>query len=1644
LFNHLTLINMYQTSNNQLRIYLLILLSICNNIYAQKEYSNWRDFDINKTVASGLTCTKYVNCDALPESGTINEKMLAIRNATVQIVSTVSGARGTGTGVLIAVNNIDFQKPKSDDDTYRFYVLTAGHNFPKGFNENDFYLFFNNQHTRCKQPPERFPGDPFLHEDIDPSKYDGQDHYCISPKMSPTEVTARQVLNGYTDSRLALLPKENKDFALIEVTLNSRKMINHLITLDPSFLGWKVLKYQVTVPEKIFCSTHPKGSVKRILSSTSIKYSNSQGHAIYDIAWNSRDYLGIPENGSSGSGIVDEDAHIVAIFFAGPDYSGQDCSTDFPNSTRDRQRSKSLDFDIIHTHINQYVDPLDLVISEKLFSVRVDGSYPEHYNLRGSMPPEYFHTCFDGELNNCELLRDCGCNDQNPNCFQCAQWYKNTCPPCGLTSSSGGGTTACRGIISQIHPSGYCHSSANPVKLNYRINRSCNGVEVQWFKVVSETTMVATTDLTTTETGVYLSPNVKEYESTFNFATSPTFPYEAEYVVKLVKGTEILAEERFPITLYAPVTVNAGPDQTICLGSSVTLGGSPTATGGTGNYSYHWTSENTTASAWLTRGTRYSANPSFVPTAAGIYTYTLEARDGFACSASDVMTLTVINPSSPAISILTLVPPNCSTSMMSITLGSAIFSQAQVLINGAVFATIPVGLQSNIAIPPNTNQIFLRGVGEGCTNTQVINLNLNPCGSGLASPVFTASQLLTHFGAASTKVINDSHVGWDHHQQLSFACDLTIDTDITFRGISLLFAPGKRIILNGNYQLKFENASASACGSCMWEGIQATDGHITLTNSGISHAGIGIVLNGTARLVASQSYFGDNHKHIYIDWNSASLGSPVAGPMDITGTTFANHRGQLKCPHTGLRTHTAIEASNVSNGLNIGRAGAGRNHFWDYSDHGIWVRNTVLSSTNNSFGKPEGHVGSFGIRAENSSTTTPRSITVTGAGSNCNRFERLGTGVFSQHYFGTVADARFNDLSVNGIHLDGRANGNIRIERNQLTKVGQTGIKSTSASPLVEVYNNRLIDTYQIGINVGSDGYADAYDPTILIELDTVINAQVGITAIPLDANANVEIKLNIVEYSPFGIISKWMQNTVIHGNSVTSFPPPFVPHSFWGVMSHWGHYINTGIGVRGCNTAWITDNYVNTELNPDTIDKPRVGIEVTQSPTTYLCNNHLERCTHGIGVCGNSFRTKAMFNTMRDDYFGFTVNRSGRAGAQYEVDGGGNSISFENKWDETIFHYGGKNVNLLAMNNSDGFLTPFRTRDNAVLPFVNPIDPMFVPSPPGGQTLELSGSIAIEVEATNLEYGMVSCKDMPPNTWRNTTNTTANGTGSHGIISFSNPDINHMVDMINGVGFTGPYATTQHYQARQFAYRELDRDASLRAAAQPLQAFYTAQVNSNIEKQIRIEDAISGLQGAQLGIQQAFQTNLQLQATNVVEANHKQINHIRLSNRLAQRSSYTATQLDTIMTVARQCPLAGGNAVWEARGMYTVAGHFTLSGVDTCLSWVPGTVDSSEQRQSLESMAAVSNRTESGLNAVQVYPNPNDGRFSIQFENNSNEPLQIAVLNVMGQTVFAEKRAVEPGTVYLDINLGEIAAGAYVLQLRQGSVQRNIEILSN
>jgi hypothetical protein len=133
-----------------------------------------------------------------------------------------------------------------------------------------------------------------------------------------------------------------------------------------------------------------------------------------------------------------------------------------------------------------------------------------------------------------------------------------------------------------------------------------------------------------------------------------------------------------------------------------------------------------------------------------------------------------------------------------------------------------------------------------------------------------------------------------------------------------------------------------------------------------------------------------------------------------------------------------------------------------------------------------------------------------------------------------------------------------------------------------------------------------------------------------------------------------------------------------------------------------------------------------------------------------------------------------------------------------------------------------------------------------------------------------------------------------------------------------------------------------------------------------------------------------------------------------------------------------GGNATtMSPMHTYAVGGTYTV-----CLA-VVDTVCNSADTTCKQVLVTVG--IDEGLigQTLNVYPNPNDGKFRVEFQVEGLKDVEIRVMSILGQTIYQRTPGNVSGTYREDIDLSSQAAGVYVLQIitEEGTVSRRVTV---
>ena len=193
---------------------------------------------------------------------------------------------------------------------------------------------------------------------------------------------------------------------------------------------------------------------------------------------------------------------------------------------------------------------------------------------------------------------------------------------------------------------------------------------------------------------------------------------------------------------------------------------------------------------------------------------------------------------------------------------------------------------------PVTGTIRLRITNRlsGCYVELCDDYNLGPiptqneCTAGLLSPRLGTqlADLFSNLSSTNNRITPQSTlVSGNFNGQIAFNCDLVVDRNLYFQNVNLNFAPGRRIVLAGNFTLTLDGCTLTCCNNAPWGGVVASNGQVNSINGTfIECALVGIQVNANGRLNCTGSILSRNVEHL------AVVSSLVPAQIVTTGNRF--------------------------------------------------------------------------------------------------------------------------------------------------------------------------------------------------------------------------------------------------------------------------------------------------------------------------------------------------------------------------------------------------------------------------------------------------------------------------------------------------------------------------------------------------------------------------------------------------------------------------------------------------------------------------------------------------------------------------------------------------------------------------------------
>lgn len=1047
----------------------------------------------------------------------------------------------------------------------------------------------------------------------------------------------------------------------------------------------------------------------------------------------------------------------------------------------------------------------------------------------------------------------------------------------------------------------------------------------------------------------------------------------------------------------APVTVNSA---TICSGNSVTLTAS-------GAVTYTWNPGALTGSSVV-------VSPTVTTN------YTVVGANANGCTNTAISTVIVSSYTLAPFSIFTNVPSPVvanPTGTNTIILSTSITNTT-----GLMFTWSPSG-----ATTPTTNFnltqpeiITLDVYNSICPNitTQSICVNYvaNTCSN-------TALPVLNNYTLTSPSQIADGSYFVTGTLTLDWSWDILTVASLDRK--NFLMSTGSKVVVTPTSKIAIGLTSFYSCGG-MWEGIElqsnATDA--AQINLGGPEARIEDAYKAISCTdPKSKIFIGTgvifNKNYIDIDVSFATntgitFGLFYASPIYYLSESTANSPGgNLKCssyytPIVKARSYAGIKTNNVGV-LNYTTTAIPSNYsVVKNKDYGFYFNNTNANVNNVNFNnaigityttginfitKPAG----VGIYSENSGYLNVKPATTPTVGTTTT-FTNLGFGIITNNTY-TVDIQNTNHTAAAQSYTQNPAwafNYKSIIWGGTVVNAGYglNGIFATNARDVLRINNNTISSNYypitaNYTLSPSSTNTMSIAQNTITkgANADTregvTFNSAVSFAPVPNNmriaantfSNVNVGVK---VTSSTIGL--RVSTNTITLNTAIADA---------------------VGVYVAGSNTVTVDNNDIRgnlTSTNVATWNPRNVGILCVNSPGCKIKCNTVTTTGHGIEFRGvNTSSGDGFFNNtfkypMRR---GFVLMNGGIIGTQ-----GSSAGASANQWiagtsawpapataDPNKTSVGGT---ISGGSASDAINSILYVHNNAnELPNDN-----YFTTPSGINNIYSTALGSLTITAAG---NISTCP----------TTLSSLKVAQSGYSSTVERD----VDFVNYINTVLPSSNTDmspqdKFMLKQFMFDDLTQNPSTNNT---LINFVNQQQNTSVDVYHEIDSLLANgyINAANTKNAQASQSNDITQTQNAYNALY--INGIN-----------SKADLDNLSSIADLCPQLYGNAVYQARALLQSITYVGKVYADSC--------DNSKVRKEMWLDDEPTSVSLTGDVQAKLYPNPNNGSFTLAYDLKKNNDAEVLIYDVTGKVVY--KTSLDNLDNMKQINTNNLHNGIYFIQL--------------
>ncbi len=925
----------------------------------------------------------------------------------------------------------------------------------------------------------------------------------------------------------------------------------------------------------------------------------------------------------------------------------------------------------------------------------------------------------------------------------------------------------------------------------------------------------------------------------------------------------------------------------------------------------------------------------------------------------------------------------------------------------------------SITVSPTDNTIYTCNVSDliGCNASASASM----CVDVTATVCCTSSEVIPY----NTTINSGSAYQNLTSGPYAISGVLTVSVNTTWSNCSFRMSSGAKILVSPTARLNVTNCSFYSCQD-MWQGIElahngSASGQLTLSGCSVEDAYKAVYnncLNTTVGgiLTVSGTTFNKNYIGVNIVNSKAAVGTYSCHPFTSDNSVYTSTASitspgnSLKCssfysPIIKSRGRSGVELNAVYLGVvGPGTVTSTPDNSFSYMDYGVFVQESSFESLSNQYsnftgvgvtGFPAPPTIGVGIYGVTTNTNTTLKI-----GANNTNFTNVYRAVETQK----IPDVRVNTYTVNNTAISTASTcgsgciGNTGIYANDPIATFEanmgtitncnTGIYANYSS--IPSYTSNPTQTSASNNTITTTG---SYLATQAIILYSSGN---NFTSVPDDM---VVVNANTISKCVNGIAMTNIKNGGrMSSNNIT------MPYATSGSY--------TGINLNGTNNATVDNNTISST---GTANNRHRAVYMQLSPSCKLnCNT-----VNTVGQCfvyeGNCLTTAAGWynNTMNTANDGLVLRLNGVIGIQGNT--GLSSRYSGNQWlgtfsnSKTLVNDAGssaQNSNLVVQNNTNEY-----------------------PQPQSLNIVQSGGSAILGVDNygvyPNVNPGTISLSSIFASPYTCTSPMTSGLKVAHAdstlLAEEKAQKDSALYRLVSQLDTDAVYLPQTRDMNRRYVYGLMDRGYATSHTG--LNAFYTANHNTVLESNSNVDSLI--LAQAYTSAQSA--NTAVGNSTSLVDQNQHLVNAALLNALQNPGYVYTSSEISDLAGLAYKCPLKHGNAVYQARALLCRIYNDNILFGETCTE--------------ADLLARKSTHTKTGVAVTDVtlYPNPNNGSMSLQYQ--LNRAADLRIYDISGQLLYSEELSPESHLRQLQLNLGN-GVYYYSLSAKDGQLLKSDKII--